>query len=143
MPLAARSLDLHQCTLHEVPEVPTSGIIKPRVGATVFIGYQAAAREGDEVVCVLGGVKGTILAGASTVNIEGKPAARILDRIGHVEDPITGLGVPTGVIELGCLTVNIGSSTQAETLRVAADQGTAFCEECERGAGGAQGGGGR
>lgn len=133
MPPAARSLDLHICSMHPIPLAPTSGIIEPRTGKpTVNIGHQPAARQGDKVRCVAGGMAGTILSGEPTVRIEGKPAARMTDRIGHLNDPITGLGVPSGMIEIGCPTVNIGSSTQAEALRAAAEEGTAFCEACER-----------
>jgi len=80
-------------------------------------------------------MEGTILTGEPTVLIGGAPAARMSDKIGHLADPITGVGIPSGTIEIGCPTVNIGSPLQAETLRRAAREGTPFCEECERAAG--------
>src|SRR5262249_38115463 len=112
-------------------DVPTSGMVEPRVGATVNIGFLPAARAGDKVRCVIGGAEGTILYGEPTVRIEGKPAARMTDRIGHLADPVTGVGIPSGNIEIGCPTVNIGMSMQASVLSSAARDGTPFCEECE------------
>lgn len=132
MPAAARSLDLYVCAMHLIPDVPASGAITPRIGATVNIGFLPAARQGDEVRCVLGGAAGHIVSGEPTVNIEGKPAARITDRTGHLSDPVTGLGIPAGTIETGCPTVNIGMLPQVEALEAAARDGAPLCEECEK-----------
>lgn len=132
MPLAARSLDPLECTMHPIPDCPVSGVVEPRV-PTVNIGYQPAAREGDKVMC-LEGAQGTILRGEPSVRIEGKPAARMGDPIGHLQDPVTGLGIPSGEIELGCPTVNIGSMAQVGALQLAAREGSIFCEECEKSA---------
>jgi uncharacterized Zn-binding protein involved in type VI secretion len=130
MPMAARSLDPLECTMHPIPDSPTSGNIMIRVG-TVNIGFQPAARQGDKTIC-LEGEQGTIVMGDPTVRIEGKPAARMGDPIGHLSDPVTGLGIPSGTIELGCPTVNIGISAQVGTLQLAAREGSVFCEDCER-----------
>jgi uncharacterized Zn-binding protein involved in type VI secretion len=124
MPLAARSLDPHVCSMHPIPDSPVSGVIAPRV-PTVNIGFMPAAREGDPVMCVEGG-KGTIIRGEPTVRIEGQPAARMGDPVGHQP------GVPTGTVELGFPTVNIGSLNQVDALRRAADGGVVFCEVCAR-----------
>lgn len=131
MPLAARSLDPLACTMHPIPDSPVSGMILPRL-PTVNIGFQPAARQGDPVMC-LEGAQGSILIGEPTVRIEGKPAARMGDPIGHLSDPITGLGVPSGEIELGCPTVNIGSMAQVGALQLAAREGSVFCEQCQGG----------
>src|SRR5262249_27723925 len=131
MPPAARSLDLHLCSMHPIPYTPTSGLIQPRTDRpTVNIGFQPAAREGDVVRWSMGGKEGTVLKGEPTVRIEGKPAARLGDPISHQKDQITGVGIPCGNIQLACPTVWIGSLAQASTLRRAAQEGTPFCE-CE------------
>jgi hypothetical protein len=82
---------------------------------TVLIGFQPAARVTDKLVCV--GPPDVVMSGETTVLIGNLPAARLGDPTAH-----------GGRIALGCLTVNIGSSPQAETLRT--DE--PFCEECER-----------
>jgi hypothetical protein len=83
--------------------------------ATVLIGFQPAARVGDELVCV--GPPDSIAEGESSVLIGGKAAARFGDATSH-----------GGKVAAGCPTVTIGSSAQAETLRT----DKPFCEECER-----------
>ena len=130
MPFAAQILDPLECGMHPIPDCPVSGAIMPRVG-TVIIGFLPAARQGDKIMC-LEGAQGTIVRGEPTVRIEGKPAARMGDPIGHMSDPITGLGVPTGEIELGFPTVNIGSMNQVGALQRAARDGSVFCEDCAR-----------
>jgi uncharacterized Zn-binding protein involved in type VI secretion len=112
--------------MHPIPDCPTSGTIMPRVG-TVNIGFMVAAREGDKVVCLEGG-QGAVLRGEPTVRIEGKPAARMGDPITHVRDPVTGLGVPCGEIEIGFPTVFIGSSPEVSGLLLAARDGAPFCD---------------
>src|SRR5690242_16388377 len=129
MPFAARVADPLQCAMHTVPSVPTSGVVKPRVG-TVRIGFMIAARQGDPTICAAGGAEGTILQGDPTVRIEGLPAARMLDPVSHLSDPVTHLGVPCGVIQIGCPTVNIGILAQAQTLLAGAREGAPFCAEC-------------
>jgi uncharacterized Zn-binding protein involved in type VI secretion len=128
MPPAARSLDPLECGMHPVPDSPVSGAVMPRV-PTVNIGFLPAARLGDKILCIEGS-QGTILRGEPTVRIEGQPAARMGDPIGHLQDPVTHLGIPSGTIELGCPTVNIGSLTQVGALQLAARDGSAFCETC-------------
>ena len=116
------------CDKHPVPPSPLgAGVIEPRVsGKLVRIGMMPAARMGDKVLCVTGGEE-KILAGEPTVRIEGQPAARMTDPIGAGQ-------VPTGTILAGCPTVLIGSVAQAAPLRRAAENGTPFCEECEKAA---------
>src|SRR5262245_17372095 len=115
MPAAARISDMHVC-----PKVDPGP--KPHVGgpvstgeATVLIGYMPAARVGDKAICI--GPLDSISAGEPTVVIGNKDAARRGDPTSH-----------GGKVVMGCPTVNIGSSAQAETLRT--DE--PFCEECER-----------
>ncbi len=115
MPPAARITDMHVC-----PKVDPGP--KPHVGGpvvsgdmSVLIGYSPAARVGDKLICV--GPPDAVSAGEPTVVIGNKDAARRGDPTEH-----------GGKIVMGCLTVNIGSSPQAETLRT--DE--PFCEECER-----------
>src|SRR4051794_10078142 len=115
MPFAARVADPLECTMHLIPDVPASGVVKPRVG-TVRIGFMIAAREGDPTVCVLGGATGATLRGEPAVPIGGRPAARMHDPISHLSDPVTHLGVPCGHLLLGFPTVNIGMLAQAQTL---------------------------
>jgi uncharacterized Zn-binding protein involved in type VI secretion len=88
---------------------------------TVLIGYQFAARVGDSLLCVGPGVTDSISQGEPTVIIAGKPAARLGDPTSH-----------GGRLVAGCPTVIIGSSAQGQTIRIAARDGTPFCEECEK-----------
>ena len=115
MPAAARITDMHVCPKVEPGPVPHVGgpVISGEV--TVLIGYMPAARVGDKLICV--GPPDSVSAGEPTVKIGKKDAARRGDPTSH-----------GGRIVMGCPTVNIGSSTQAETLRT--DE--PFCEECER-----------
>jgi uncharacterized Zn-binding protein involved in type VI secretion len=106
--------------MHTCPKVEPGP--KPHVGGpvtsgdrSVLIGYRPAARVGDSLFCV--GPPDTIAQGEPTVVIGDKDAARRGDPTDH-----------GGRIVMGCMTVNIGSSPQAETLRT--DE--PFCEECER-----------
>lgn len=110
MPPAARITDNHVCP------------VPPHVGGpvisgepTVMIGFMPAARVGDTLVC--NGPPDAIAMGEPTVVIGNKDAARLGDPTRH-----------GGKVVMGCLTVIIGSSPQAETLRT--DE--PFCEECER-----------
>lgn len=115
MPPAARVTDNHICPKVEPGPVPHVGgpIIIGEM--TVLIGFMPAARIGDTAICV--GPPDSISQGESTVLIGNKPASRLGDSCTH-----------GGKIVMGCPTVNIGSSPQAETLRT--DE--PFCEECER-----------
>ena len=104
MPPAARASDNHTCPMVGPGNVPhTGGPIPPRGGATVFIGCQPAAREGDEVVCV--GPPDKITKGSTTVDIEGKPAARLGDKTEH-----------GGTVVAGHPKVHIGDTTQGAAL---------------------------
>jgi len=80
MPPAARMGDMHVCPM-------VTGIV-PHVGGpivmglpTVMIGFMAAARVGDLVVCV--GPPDAIAMGSFTVFIGGMPAARMGDLTVH------------------------------------------------------------
>lgn len=130
MPFAARIQEPVGCTMHPVPPSPASGVVMPRVG-TVRIGFLIAARAGDTTLCASSGMQGQILRGEPTVRIEGRPAARMLDPIGHQSDPVTHLGVPCGVVQMGFPTVRIGAMAQVDALRAGARGGTPICEACE------------
>lgn len=108
MPPAARITDMHVCPTHGGGPVASGEV-------TVIIGYQPAARVGDKAVCV--GPPDTISEGEPSVIIGDQDAARLGDPLQH-----------GGRIAVGCPTVIIGSSPQAETLRT----DKPFCEECER-----------
>lgn len=115
MPPAARISDHHTCPKAEPGPVPHVGGPVAVGEATVLIGFQPAARVGDKLVCV--GPPDAISGGEPSVLIGGKDAARLGDPTSH-----------GGVVVVGCPTVLIGSSPQAETLRT----DKPFCEECER-----------
>lgn len=121
MPPAARITDMHVCPKVEPGPVPHVGGPTTSGESTVIIGFQPAARVGDSLLCVGPGVSDSISQGESTVIIGNKPAARLGDSTSH-----------GGVLVAGCPTVIIGSSTQAQTIIVAAQNGTPFCEECEK-----------
>lgn len=120
MPPAARVADLHVCPLVDgKPHV--GGPVLPAGEVTVIIGYSPAARVGDKAVCV--GPVDTISRGEASVIIGNRDAARQFDATAH-----------GGKVTTGCLSVIIGSNNQVETLRLAAMDGTPFCEECEKNA---------
>lgn len=121
MPPAARITDAHVCPKVEPGPVPHVGGPTTSGESTVLIGGQPAARVGDSLLCTGPGVKDSISQGEPTVIIAGKPAARLGDPTSH-----------GGVIIAGCPTVIIGSSAQAQTVKIAASEGTPFCEECEK-----------
>jgi uncharacterized Zn-binding protein involved in type VI secretion len=116
MPPAARVTDLHTCPKVEPGPVPhVGGPVLPAGEPTVLIGFMPAARKGDMLVCV--GPPDTISQGEPSVQIGSKDAARIGDSTDH-----------GGVIVLGCPSVIIGSSAQAEALKT----DKPFCAECEK-----------
>lgn len=115
MPAAARITDHHVCPKVEPGPVPHVGGPVSAGEATVIIGHQPAAREGDSAVCVP--AVDSIAKGEPSVIIGDKPAARVGDPMSH-----------GGKIAAGCPTVIIGSSPQAEVLKT----DKPFCEECER-----------
>lgn len=115
MPPAARISDNHVCPKVEPGPVPHVGGPVITGEPTVLIGFMPAARVGDNLICV--GPPDSVSAGEPTVRIGNKDAARLGDACSH-----------GGRIVVGCPTVIIGSSPQAETLRT--DE--PFCEECER-----------
>ena len=123
MPEAARITDMHTC-----PRVEPGGA--PHVGGPIFagssdvlIGHLPAARVGDAMVCFPVGPTDAIKAGANTVLINHRSAARRSDPGSHIGGD---------VIVQGCPSVLIGDTPQAFVLRGAARRGTPFCEECER-----------
>jgi uncharacterized Zn-binding protein involved in type VI secretion len=116
MPPAARVTDMHTCPQVEPGPVPhVGGPVLPAGEPTVLIGFMPAARKGDMLVCV--GPPDSIAEGEPTVQIGNMDAARMGDSTNH-----------GGVIVLGCPTVLIGSSAQAETLKT----DKPFCAECEK-----------
>lgn len=115
MPAAARVTDLHTCPMVEPGPKPHVGGPVVSGDVTVLIGYEPAARIGDSLICL--GPSDTLAQGEPTVLIGGQPASRRGDSTTH-----------GGKLVMGCPTVNIGSSPQAEALRT--DE--PFCEECER-----------
>ncbi|XXS72216.1 PAAR domain-containing protein [Sorangium sp. So ce131] len=119
MPPAARVGDKHLCPVTDGPKPHVGGPILPPGALTVTIGFMPAAREGDMAFCV--GKPDKITLGEPTVRICGRSAARVGDMTEH-----------GGKITVGCLSVNIGSSPQAAALTQAAQNGTPFCEECEK-----------
>jgi uncharacterized Zn-binding protein involved in type VI secretion len=120
MPMAARVSDNHTCPMVDPgPKPHVGGPVMPAGAPTVLIGSLPAARVGDMATCV--GPPDVILQGEPTVLIGDLPAARQGDPTAH-----------GGQIVVGCATVLIGSSPQAETLSDAARDQKPFCEECER-----------
>jgi len=113
MPPAARVTDMHVCPAFTATVPHVGGPILPAGEPTVMIGFMPAARVADMAVCV--GPPDSITQGEPTVLIGNKPAARLGDPTSH-----------GGVIVLGCPTVMIGSSAQADALKA----GTPFCAEC-------------
>ncbi|MFP2923984.1 PAAR domain-containing protein [Pyxidicoccus sp. 3LG] len=121
MPPAARITDMHVCPKVDPGPVPHVGGPTTAGEGTVLIGYQPAARVGDSLLCVGPGASDSISQGEGTVIIGNKPAARLGDPTSH-----------GGVLVAGCPTVIIGSSPQAQTIQIAAQNGTPFCEECAK-----------
>jgi uncharacterized Zn-binding protein involved in type VI secretion len=91
---AARLSDLHACPLSDGPKPHVGGPIAGPGVVTVLVGDMPAAVVGDTAVCV--GPPDTIVSGSGTVQIGGKPAARLGDKTAH-----------GGTIVLGCFTVHI------------------------------------
>jgi len=112
MPAAARITDMHTCPKVEPGPVPHVGGPVLMGEATILIGNQPAAREGDQLVCT--GPPDSIKQGESSVLFADKPAARMGDPTNH-----------GGVIVAGCPTVLIGCSAQGQTLQT----DKPFCEE--------------
>lgn len=92
---AARLSDLHARPLSDGPKPHVGGPIAGPGVVTVLVGDMPAAVVGDTAVCV--GPPDTIVSGSGTVQIGGKPAARLGDKTAH-----------GGTIVLGCFTVQIG-----------------------------------
>jgi uncharacterized Zn-binding protein involved in type VI secretion len=99
MPPAARVGDMHTCPKEDQtpigPKPHVGGPISPPGCATVLIGGQPAACQGDAAICV--GPPDKISQGSATVLIGNKPAARAGDSCDH-----------GGSIASGCPTVMIG-----------------------------------
>lgn len=115
MPAAARISDHHSCPAVNPGPVPHVGGPVASGDPTVLIGFQPAARKGDSASCVPS--TDTITDGDASVLIGDQPAARLGDPTAH-----------GGRIQVGCPTVIIGGSPQADTLHT----DKPFCEECER-----------
>jgi uncharacterized Zn-binding protein involved in type VI secretion len=110
---------MHVCPKVEPGPVPHVGGPVSSGETTVLIGFMPAARVGDSAVCI--GPPDSVSQGEPTVIIGNKHSARLGDPTSH-----------GGVIVAGCPTVIIGSSAQGQTIVIAAQNGTPFCEECER-----------
>lgn len=123
MPDAARISDFHVCPKVEPGPVPHVGGPIFSGSADVIIGFLPAARQGDSVVCFPVGPSDKIKQGSATVLINHRQAARRTDPAVHTGGDL---------IVAGCPSVIIGDSTQSFTMRVAARQGTPFCQDCER-----------
>lgn len=110
MPPAARLTDQHLCDKGPGPIVSSA--------STVNIGFLPAARVGDRVACPY---NPTISSGSATVFIQNAMAARVGDATN-----------PTGTLQTGCATVNIGSTPEIDALTTAAAKGIPFldCETC-------------
>ena len=97
---AARITDMHVCPMVTpgVPPIPHVGgpILPPGHPMTLIAGIPAA-RVGDMAICV--GPPDTIVTGAFTCLVAGKPLARLGDTCAH-----------GGKIVLGCMTVLVGDS---------------------------------
>ena len=87
MPLAARLGDMHTCprTTGSVPHVGGPVI---QGSSTVLVGYQPAARKGDNATCV--GPPDSINQGSTTVLIDNKAAARMGDSTKHSGKVVLG-----------------------------------------------------
>lgn len=92
---AARVSDMHVCPMANGPVPHVGGPILPPGCTTVLIGGLPAACVGDMATCT--GPPDTIIMGSTSVQIEGKFAARLGDSTAH-----------GGTIVLSCFTVLIG-----------------------------------
>jgi uncharacterized Zn-binding protein involved in type VI secretion len=92
---AARLMDLHVCPMVTgvVPHV--GGPVMALPTSKVLTGMMFQAVLGDKAICV--GPPDSIVKGSGTVQVGGKPAARMLDSCAH-----------GGMITVGCPTVIIG-----------------------------------
>lgn len=79
---AARNLDTHTCPL-TTPAAHVGGMITVIGFRSVNINGMLAAVVGDLSPCAAGGPN-AIKQGSSTVNINGLPAARVLDQTVHL-----------------------------------------------------------
>lgn len=119
MPAAARVSDMHTCPMVDPgPKPHVGGPVLPAGAPTVLIGNMPAARAGDMASCA--GPPDSILLGEPTVLINDMPAARMGDMTAH-----------GGSIQIGCMNVLIGGSSQAEALASAARDHKPFCQSCE------------
>jgi len=127
---------------------------KPHIGGpvvvgepTVLIGYMPAARIGDTAICV--GPPDQIAQGSPTVLIGNKPASRIGDMTVHggvivKGEPTVLIGIPGqgSVLQSAarsgtpfvsqCPETEPPEPVQEETMKNAAEDGKAFCEECSK-----------
>lgn len=112
MPPAARITDNHTCPKVDPPPHVGGPVIRGET--TVLIGFQPAARVGDQLKCVP--AIDVIAKGEPSVLIGNQDAARIGDKTEH-----------GGVIVQGCFSVLIGSDCWLCKMQAAAD-GTPFVE---------------
>jgi uncharacterized Zn-binding protein involved in type VI secretion len=143
---AARLTDMHTCPMQTpgVPPIPHVGgpIVGPGA-TTALIGGLPAARVSDTCTCV--GPPDVIAKGSPTVLIAGLLAARMGDLTAHggviaggfpkVMIGDQGSGTGGGGMGLGAQSGRaspFNRDSQRATLQEAAQNGTPFCEECER-----------
>jgi len=114
MPSAARITDPHTCPKVEPGPEPHDGGPVLSGEATVLIGYQPAARVGDQLSCR--GPNDSIVYGESSVLIGHRRASRIGDGTAH-----------GGVIVGGCPSVLIGTDAQVGAMLT----DLPFVEDCD------------
>lgn len=139
MPPAARLTDLTACPMVTpgTPPVPHVGgpIIGPCSQNVIICGLPAA-RVTDKSQCV--GPTDLIIKGSINVLINGLMAARIGDPTVHGGKIITGcptvlIGEKAPSVPLTLGSEGIGNAVkQSEVLAAAANNGTPFCETCNR-----------
>ena len=115
MPEAARVGDRHQCLHVDGNHPHVGGPIEAPASTTVMTGHRPQARAGDRCRC--DGPPSFITTGASTVHVDGRPAARVGDHTMHM---------PPGAVTAGLGSVHIGGPAEGGTLGVG-DMGTALC----------------
>ena len=126
---AARLGDNHACPMLNPDESPHTGGPISEGEDSVLIGGEAAARCGDQAICL--GPSDVIATGSCSVFIGNRYAAAIEDETLHGGVLIEG--EPTVLI--GDSGAGAGGSTGA-TMRAARNEAAPLCEICSEGQGG-------
>lgn len=116
---AARVGDAHVCPMSDGPKPHGGGPILPPCSADVFIGGVFGARLGDKATCA--GPPDVIAMGASTVLLNGLPAARLTDQMIHggkivIGHPMTLIGDPAFTVP-SVMTINGSATFQSQVIR--------------------------